>query len=72
VMGKITRQQPDTYLLDGGSRCPFCSSREMVSEIVQYDRLGGVIHCEVQCMKCKHEWIDVFTLTGVLDEDARE
>lgn len=68
-MGQITRKQRDIYLHDGGSRCPFCSGREMVSEIVQYDRLVGIIHCEVQCMRCKEAWVDKFTLTDIRNFD---
>jgi len=71
-MGQITRQQRDTYLQDGGSRCPFCGSQSMKSEIVQYDRLQGVIEVEVECMKCKKDWFDLFTLSNILDSDGRE
>ena len=71
-MGQITRKQRDTYLQDGGSRCPFCGSRSMKSEIVQYDRLQGVIEVEVDCMKCKKDWFDVFTLSNILDSNGRE
>ena len=71
-MGQITRKQRDIYLHDGGSRCPFCGSRSMKSEIVQYDRLQGVIEVEVECMKCKKDWFDVFTLSNILDSNGRE
>ena len=71
-MGQITRQQRDTYIRAGGSACPHCGSRSMKSEIVQYDRLQGVIEVDVECMKCKKDWIDIFTLSNILDSDGRE
>lgn len=71
-MGQITRQQRHTYVKEGGNACPHCGSRSMTSEIVQYDRLSGVIDVEVECMKCKNQWIDIFTLSNILDADGRE
>lgn len=71
-MGQVTRQQRDTYIRAGGSVCPHCGSRSMKSEIAQYDRLQGVIEVEVECMKCKKDWIDIFTLSSILDSDGRE
>jgi DNA-directed RNA polymerase subunit RPC12/RpoP len=71
-MGQITRQQRDTYVRAGGNACPYCGSRSMTSEVVMYDRLQGVIEVEVECLKCKKQWIDVFTLSSILDEYGRE
>ncbi len=66
-MGQITRQQRDTYLQDGGSRCPFCGSQSMASEVVMYDRLTGEIHCQIECISCHKDWVDIFTLTNIRD-----
>ena len=71
-MGQLTRKQRDIYVRAGGIACPYCGSRSMTSEIVQYDRLSGVIDIDVECMKCKKQWIDVFTLSNILDEHGRE
>ena len=71
-MGQITRQQRSTYVRAGGNACPYCGSRSMKSEIVQYDRLQGVIEVQVDCMKCKRDWFDIFTLSNILDSDGRE
>lgn len=68
-MGKITRQQRDAYVRAGGNACPHCGSRSMTSEIVQYDRLSGVIDVEVECMKCKESWVDKFSLTDICNYD---
>ena len=69
---RLTTEQRIAYMSCGGSRCPFCGSQHMISEISSYDRLQGVIEAHAQCTKCKSEWIDVFTLTNVLDVDGRE
>tara|TARA_B100001094_G_scaffold184729_1_gene178964 strand:+ start:1399 stop:1614 length:216 start_codon:yes stop_codon:yes gene_type:complete len=71
-MGQITRKQRDTYVRAGGNACPYCGSRSMTSEIVQYDRLSGEIDIDVECMKCKKQWIDIFTLSNILDRHGRE
>lgn len=64
-MGQLTRQQRDTYVRSGGNACPYCGSRSMTSEVVMYDRLAGEIHCQIECIKCRKDWVDIFTLTSV-------
>ena len=72
MMGVLSLRQRSDYMRNGGSRCPFCYSNSMTSEICQYDRMQGVIDVEVKCTKCGHEWIELFTMTNILDADGRE
>ena len=71
-MGALSPRQRSEYLSNGGTSCPFCGSKHMISEIHQYDRLRGVIDVHVKCAKCGFEWIEVFTMSNVLDADGRE
>lgn len=72
MMGVLSARQRSEYLSNGGTSCPFCGSKHMISQIHQYDRLRGVIDVHVKCTKCGYEWIEVFTMSNVLDADGRE
>ena len=71
-MGILSSSQRSEYIGNGGTACPFCGSKHMTSEIFEFDRLQGVIDVDVKCTKCAHEWIEVFTMTNVLDAYGRE
>ena len=71
-MGALSPRQRSEYLETGGACCPACGSRSMASEIQEFDRLQGFIDVGVRCIKCNLEWIEVFTMTNVLDVDGRE
>lgn len=71
-MGALSSRQRHEYMETGGACCPACGSRSMASEIREFDRRQGFIDVEVRCIKCNLEWMEVFTMTNVLDADGRE
>ena len=72
MMGALSARQRSEYLSNGGTSCPFCGSKHLISEIHQYDRLRGVIDVALKCSRCGDQWIEVFTMSNVLDEYGRE
>jgi predicted Zn finger-like uncharacterized protein len=52
------------YLATGGSNCPRCKSKIIVSaEPTQID--GSAVWQRMQCSNCGAEWHDLYTLTGM-------
>lgn len=52
------------YLKSGGGECPFCHSENIQGGL--YDpEMSGLV---VECLECGNEWMEQFTLTGILVE----
>lgn len=52
----------EEYIRNEGSRCPFCNSTNILS--VGYGGTGN--DSEVECHDCGHEWLECYTITGIL------
>ena len=62
----MTKKQ---YVEAGGTRCPICRSDQIEGESVQAFYAGEATQ-EVSCLDCHAEWVDCYTLTGmILRED---
>lgn len=66
---KMTPQQRRDYLASGGGQCPFCKGGDIESdENPQMDGASGA--ADAHCNDCGECWIDVVSLTDVLNADA--
>ena len=61
----ITEQQIQTYINQGGVKCPYCSSDDID---VKFNELNyGLLTQIVVCHECKKEWQDVYKLQTITD-----
>jgi len=66
-MLKLTEEQKKAYLEGGGGRCPACGSEDITGGSVEIE--GGHAHQEVDCVDCDATWRDVYTLSGIQQDD---
>lgn len=59
-MPPLTQKQMEQYIAIGGTRCPYCESKNISAGI--FDE-GNVQ--EVECEDCGERWKDVYTLVRV-------
>jgi transposase-like protein len=55
------------YLKSGGNICPHCGSFAISAGHISSE--GREATQEVACQECKKNWVDVFVLTDVLEEE---
>lgn len=63
----ITEKQKKEYLEYKGSRCPFCKSNE-IEGYDGYDGDGDWISAKIECSSCGKQWIDIYTITDIIQE----
>lgn len=56
----------DTYLSEGGTKCPYCGSVDLVGGFVETSR--GIATQFMQCSDCQKDWTDQYELTGYVGE----
>lgn len=60
---KLTQEQADKYLKNGGVRCPYCNSDDISGDSVEVD-IGSASQ-EMFCHDCNATWNDLYTLSGI-------
>jgi hypothetical protein len=55
------------YVASGGTRCLHCGHAQLEGGPVEVD--GGGASQEVRCPGCGRGWLDLYTLTGVAEEE---
>jgi len=63
---KLTPQQKRDYLACRGVKCPFCESDNLISVKTEWNEPLEIV---TRCDACQSQWIDVMTLTDVVDYD---
>ena len=67
----LTVKQIEDYVSQKGLRCPYCGS---VGHIEAGPAIPDVektqINQSMQCRSCKQEWLDVYNLTTICDEEV--
>jgi len=66
----LTQEQADSYLKDGGIRCPFCRSDNIAGDELVVDQ--GVISQEMYCLECPGNWKDESVLTRLVINGSTE
>lgn len=68
---KLTLEQIEKYIDDGGVRCPYCGSENITGSYPETD--VGESWQDVECDDCGKEWTDLYRLVGVdVDEDDED
>lgn len=67
VKPKLT---PEQYANGGGTRCPVCLGRHIDVGDSEFDGPHATVNC--LCLGCRHEWVDVYSLTGYDNLQAPE
>ena len=62
----LTKQEIRRYLKNPG-KCPYCGSKDITGKSIDVD--GERATQEVICEACQRSWLDVYTLTGVMEEE---
>ncbi len=60
----LTPEQKHEYLSNRPGHCPYCGSEDIEGRGYDYDSDPGQI---IDCNECERCWMDVFTLTDVLE-----
>ncbi len=60
---ELTPELKKDYLDNFGTRCPYCDSEDIGAG--SWDFGTGEFWQEVKCHTCKEWWTDVYTLTGI-------
>jgi DNA-directed RNA polymerase subunit RPC12/RpoP len=68
---KLTLEQQQLYLANGGLLCPHCESRELEAQgNVEVDEAIGTQG--VKCLNCGCTWTDIYRLVGIDDDTLLE
>ena len=65
-MKTLTNEQQRQYVSDDGGRCPYCRS-DQIEGNGGFDFEGGRVFQEVSCLDCNERWMDVYTLSNVIE-----
>jgi len=63
---KLTKKQQAEYIKNPNT-CPYCGSEELSGGACEQDDNYG--WRDVSCDTCNRRWQDLFTLTGIAEED---
>ena len=61
---KLTVDQKDTYVGNGGDCCPHCQSNDLDGTGVHID--SGTAWQNISCNECNAEWQDIYSLTDIV------
>ena len=62
----LKKKQRKEYIKNDGMFCPYCGSHHIMAGDTDLDKNKAMI--EVNCCNCTNKWIDIYTLTGILEE----
>jgi hypothetical protein len=68
---EMSQDQLKAYLENNGFQCPFCGSNAL-DAAGEHSHSENMIYQSVTCPKCKAEWTDEYTLTGVTEVEPGE
>jgi TusA-related sulfurtransferase len=63
-VSEITEQMEQEYLAVKGTKCPYCSSRNI--ESLDQNSDGNEIWIKIECLDCKKTWVELYKLTGIV------
>ena len=67
----FTIQQVDDYVKQKGMRCPYCGSVGHIEAGKAIpDAENSQINQSMKCRSCKQDWLDVYNLASICDEDG--
>jgi len=61
----FTKTQITKYLAHP-DRCPYCNSTKILADSINYD---DELWCWVTCSQCGKKWKDVYSLSGIEEEE---
>lgn len=67
----LTEEQQLEYLEGNGGNCPYCGKQGGMMHFfpkLNVSLQEGMIYLRNACAGCGKEWVDMFTLVGVMDE----
>ena len=67
----MTEEQQVKYLESNGTICPACGTEGKMMHFfpkVNISLQDGMLYLRKFCGTCSNEWVDMFTLVGVMDE----
>lgn len=64
----LTEKQQSEYIENGGNACPFCGEGNF--DCGSIDIEAGFAFQNLRCSNCNRSWHDIYTLTGVEEEES--
>lgn len=61
---KLTDKQIRVYIKNCGVACPYCGNPDTEGDSGEF---GENCSQEMRCLACGRRWIDLYTLTGVME-----
>jgi hypothetical protein len=65
IMNRLSEKEKALYVEKKGLACPHCGSERLSAGTKDAD--GEIITVDVSCDKCRADWQDVYTLTGIVE-----
>ena len=65
----MSKQQQAEYVKSHGARCSYCQSDEIDATEANVD--AGTISQRVECLACRKDWSDLYTLTEIITSEKR-
>lgn len=66
-MNKFSKKRTKEFIEKLGEECPHCNGTDLIAkELVSLD-IPGELSQLVECENCGREYIEIYTLTGVLN-----
>ena len=57
-------EREKAHIANGGGKCPYCGSTNIEGDSGEF---GENCSQEVSCVDCEKRWIDLYTLTGIME-----
>lgn len=66
---KLPKEQREAYLTKRGVACPYCGNTDIEGAVTESDH-DGSYRQRITCHVCGKQWVDVYTLTEIEEEDG--
>ena len=66
----MNKDRVTKYIRSGGVKCPYCGSEEIEGGSIEIDE-GRAVQ-SITCLNCDKFWDDIYSLSGIHDEEEAE
>ena len=66
----MNKDRVTEYIRSGGVKCPYCGSEEIEGGSIEIDE-GRAVQ-SITCLNCDKFWDDIYSLSGIHDEEEAE
>ena len=63
----LSETEIDTYVAEGGVKCPYCQSEDLEASNQEFTEAGIFFDCA--CIGCLHEWKEHYKLASITSKE---